>query len=94
MKGSNSLFDTLLEAGENKVTLFCDNLRTVFCLAKNEILDFIEKWDNGPLLSPRSVLFNKTLVNLTLLSTTVVNSLLFVTKPYCFRTFMLQDIQW
>ena len=30
MKGSNSVFDTILEAGENKVTLFCDNLSTVF----------------------------------------------------------------
>ena len=62
MKGSNSVFDTILEAGENKVTLFCDNLSTVFSHAKNEILDFIEKWDNGLLLSLRSVLFSKTLV--------------------------------
>ena len=61
MKGY-SVFDTILEAGENKVTLFCDNLSTVFSHAKNEILDFIEKWDNGPLLSLRSVLFSKTLV--------------------------------
>ena len=54
------LFSSIIESEENKVAAFCENVVTVFACAKNEVIEFLEKWDNDSLLTLRSVLYDKT----------------------------------
>ena len=58
-----NVLDTVANAGENKVTVYNDNLVEIFAHAKTEILELNEKMENRELLRLRNVLFEQVLGN-------------------------------
>ena len=55
----DTVFHTITNAGENKVTAFCESLVDIYAHAKTEIVEFTEKLDNAILVRLRDILFTK-----------------------------------
>ena len=57
--GNSSVLDTVANASENLVDVFCLNITAIFAHAKDEITECLEKIENDKLLTLRGDIFSK-----------------------------------